>query len=87
MRPSWDDVSAQEEWDPVTDTWQGVVVEGADDAGRAGFARRLRPRVLRRLRLRNSRLLNRSTSAAVAATRARRQRRKRAVSAACVSLG
>jgi hypothetical protein len=86
VRPSWDDVSTQEEWDPVTATWQGVV-EGADDAGRAGFARRLRPRVLRRLRLRNSRLLNRSTSAAVAATRARRQRRKRAVSAACVSLG
>jgi hypothetical protein len=68
VRPSWDDVSTQEEWDPVTATWQGVV-ERADDAGRAGFARRLRPRGLRRLRLRNSRLLNRSASAAVAATR------------------
>ena len=80
VRPSWDDLSAQEEWDPVTAAWRQEG-EGADDAGRAGFARRLRPRGLRPrvnlrvtsakfvggLRLRSFRLLSRSTSAAAAA--------------------
>jgi hypothetical protein len=87
VRPSWDDVSTQEEWDPVAAAWrpgvedQGVeegVEEGVHDA--AVRARRGQPRLVptrrprrqpqpterreKGLRLKNFRLLKRSTSAA-----------------------